>query len=453
MSGNFVKSAVLQKHICAGLTACGKLSRHTRMKQLIVWIVVLAALAGGGWWAWKNHPEKFAFLSAAQPEVKKSSRPTTAQVVARDISFAVYAAGDIGPAEQVSVRPEVSGKIDKLPVDIGDKAKKDALLFTLDDSDLQTERSSHVTEIDAAKLQIEAAQLQLEKNRLNFERTKQLYDSKLLAQEVFDNTKADFDLSRNNLAQSKNNLERAQKALQAVEDKISKTKILAPFDCTILTRPVSVGQAVSGASGVNSGTEVLTIANLGDMIITAHINQADVVRLRVGQKVDVEVEAIPGLKFAGIVDRVAPQATIRNGIKGYTTRIMLKNADQAVRPGMTANLTIPLANADNVLAVPLAAVFTDQGERYIYVKKEEKFVRTPVKVGVSDYDFAEITSGLEGGETVSLVVPAEEIGKVQQLFGQKGPAGAKNPNTTKSGKSGKSGVGGPPGGKSSVAGP
>src|SRR5436305_1232537 len=81
---------------------------------------------------------------------------------------------------------------------------------------------------------------------------------------------------------AKNKLEISQKSLEQVDDKLLKTKILAPFDCTVLTRPVSVGQAVSGSSGVNSGTEVLTIANLTDMLITAHINQADVTRLKVG---------------------------------------------------------------------------------------------------------------------------------------------------------------------------
>ena len=78
-----------------------------------------------------------------------------------------------------------------------------------------------------------------------------------------------------------------------------KTKIVAPFDCTILTRPVSVGQAVSGASGVNSGTEVLTIADLSELIINAHINQADVTRMTVNQKVEIEVEAVAGPQAPG----------------------------------------------------------------------------------------------------------------------------------------------------------
>src|SRR5213076_1965999 len=112
---------------------------------------------------------------------------------------------------------------------------------------------------------------------------------------------------------STNALERAQSGLKLVEDRILKTKILAPFDCTVLTRPVSLGQTVSGAAGFNSGTEIMTIANLKDMIINAHINQADVTRLTAGQAVYVQVDSVPGLKMKGTLERIAPQAVIKNG--------------------------------------------------------------------------------------------------------------------------------------------
>ncbi|NBV21725.1 MAG: efflux RND transporter periplasmic adaptor subunit [Proteobacteria bacterium] len=396
------------------------------MKSLLVWLFVLGSLGGGGYYAYQKWPDKVAFWKAGSKadDAKKSARPTTALISARDISFAISAAGEITPAEQVSVRPEVGGRIDKLPVDIGDKVKKGSILFTLDDQDLQTEKAQRQIEIDGAKLQVTGAQLAVERLEINFKRTKDLYAAKLLAQEIYDNTKNDLDTAKNALDLSKNFLERAVKALQTVDDKLAKTKILAPFDCTILTRPVSVGQAVSGSSGVNSGTEVLIIADLSELIINAHVNQADVTRITANQQVQIEIEAIPGLKLPGRVDRIAPQATIKNGIKGFSTRMIVKNDEQSgVRPGMTANLTIPLQSADNVIAVPLAAVFTEQGDRFVYLKQEDKFVRTPILIGVTDYDYAEVTKGLQGGETVSLVTPVEELGKVQQAFGAAAKAG------------------------------
>ncbi len=377
------------------------------------------ALAGGVYWAKQTFPETFAARGKNSNSAALSSAPTTFVAAVRDIHFAVTAAGDIGPLDAVSVRPEIGGLIAKLTLDIGDKVKKGDVLFELDDKDLQTEKVSRKTEIAGARLAVETQKLQLEKAKLNFDRVKGLFESKLVAQEAYDNARIDHDLTKNSLDIAMNRLETAQTALQQVEDKLLKTVIRAPFDCTILTRPVSVGQAVSGSSGFNSGTEVFTVANLADMIITAHINQADVTRLKVGQSVTVEVEAVPGLKLVGRVDRIAPQATFKSGVKGFSTRIILKNAEGAVRPGMTANLSIPLISSSNVLAIPLGAVFNEQSDRFVWVKKDDgSFERRPVQLGVADYDFVEVTKGLQAGEVVSLIAPAGDAATGQKLAGK-----------------------------------
>jgi RND family efflux transporter MFP subunit len=398
------------------------------MKKLVLWLFALSVFAGGGYSIWRKYTAKLSLRkSEAITLSRKSNAPSTAIVVTRDINFAVTAAGDIGPVDTVSVRPEVGGLISKLTLDIGDKVKKGDVLFELDDKDLQTEKSSRKSEIAGTILAVETQKLLLEKAKLNFDRLDELHKNKLIAREVFDNARIDYDLTKNSLNIAENRLETAQTALQQVDDKLLKTVIRAPFDCTILTRPVSVGQAVSGASGFNSGTEVFTIANLADMIITAHINQADVTRLKVGQAVTLRVEAIPDLSLVGLVDRIAPQATFRNGVKGFSTRIILKNAEDKVRPGMTANLSIPLISAGNVLAIPLGAVFADQDDRYVYVKKDDgHFERRPIQLGVSDFDYAEVTKGLNGGEVVSLVTPsAREITATADSADPDGSGGSK----------------------------
>lgn len=377
----------------------------------IRWLLVLAAIAGLGYWARQRRPDLFQGRGPGAPAAPAAGgAERTAVVGTRDINFAVTAAGDIGPLDAVSVRPEIGGLISKLTLDIGDKVRKGDVLFELDDKDLQTEKSSRKTEIAGARLAVETQRLQLEKAALNFERARQMLASSLVSREAFDNARVEHDLAKNSLDIAMNRLETAQTALQQVEDKLLKTVIRAPFDCTILTRPVSVGQAVSGSGGFNSGTEVFTIANLADMVITAHVNQADVTRLRVGQEVTVDVEAVPGLRLAGRVERLAPQATFKNGVKGFSTRIILKNAEGSVRPGMTANLSIPLISSSNVLAVPLAAVFTEQGDRFVYVRKGDAgYERRPVQLGVADYDFVEVSRGLKADEVVSLVLPTNRL--------------------------------------------
>jgi len=327
------------------------------MKKIIVIVILLVVVGFSGVFVFQK------WKLTASSEARLSQTKTT-RVEARDINFAISVAGDISPADQVSVRPEINGRIQTLPVDLGDGVKKGKVLFTLDDADLQIEKSTRITEIDGAKLQLERA-------RRNFERSKELFENKLISLELFEDTKTEFELAQNSL-------QRAGKALNLLEDKLTKTQILAPFDCTILTRPVSVGQAVSGSGGFNSGTEVLTIANLNEMVVNAHINQADVARLAINQLVDIQIDSVAGLKIKGVIDRIAPQAALKNGIKGFAARIQIKEIDARVRPGMTANISIPVATAENVLAVPLAAVFYEKDGKFAYVKKGEVFERRPI---------------------------------------------------------------------------
>jgi RND family efflux transporter MFP subunit len=390
------------------------------MKKWISFAVILGCLAAGAWFL------RDRFVS--EEDGSANARPTSATVESRDIHFSINAAGEIGPAEQVSVRPEINGRILQLPVDIGDTVKKGQLLFQLDDTNLQIEKSSAEKDVERAKLQVEQAER-------NYLRSESLFNDKLISKEVFEDSKTQYELAKNTLS-------RSEKALELVQDSLRKTRIVAPFDCTVLTRPVSMGQAVSGSGGFNSGTEVLTIANLTDMVINAHINQADVSRLGVNDEVSVEVEAVPGLEMVGKVERIAPQATIKNNIKGFAVRILLQNVDERVRPGMTADIQIPVAAADNVVAVPLAAVFTErdpvtqQTERYVYVVEKGRFERRPVQIGVSDYFYAEVQKGLSPGETVALEQPPKDkIITVPEAItgGSRGGHDSKTGSTTRAG--------------------
>jgi RND family efflux transporter MFP subunit len=363
------------------------------MKKVVILIVVLGLGIGG----------YFLLPRQKAPVAVAATRANTATIELRNINFAVTAAGEIGPDDMVSVRPEINGRVAELPVDIGDRVKKGDLLCALNDSDLQTQRSTQLTQIEGAKLQVEKA-------RRNYERNKQLHESHLVSQEVYDDSVTDYEMA-------KNSLELAQRTLSQIEVQISKTRIVAPMDCTILTRPVSVGQAVSGSGGVGGGTEVMTIANLKEMIITAHMNQADVTRLKLGQSVDVEVEAVPGMKIKGILERIAPQATIKNNIKGFATQIRLKNLDPIVRPGMTANMTIPLQSAENAVAIPLAAVFSEENDRYTFVRNQNgEFEIRPLRIGVADFQYAEVLDGLQSGDVVSLVRPEKFVGDLHEAL-------------------------------------
>ena len=375
------------------------------MKNIII-IALVLVVGFIGYQKWQESQN-----AGNQGQDKLKNRKTTEVIQARDINFSVTVAGEISPAEKVSVRPEVHGKIAELPVDISDRVAKGELLFRLDDKDLKIE-------IDTRRKQIDSANLQLEQSKSEYERSKKLFNDGLISEEAFQNIKTRYEVSQITRARAQNDFDLSQ-------EKLSKTSILAPFDCTVLSRPVSIGQAVSGTGGQSSGTEVMEIADLNNLIILAHVNQADVSRMGKNQKVKIEIEAVADLVVDGIVERIAPQATIRSGIKGFSTRIKLMNTDPSIIPGMTATINIPVANSKDVVAAPLASIFTERNEAeqrtetYAYVKKEEKkYVKQMVDVGVNDLDFVEVLKGLSVDDEVALEKPDDElIGETVTLSG------------------------------------
>ena len=375
------------------------------MKNIIILILVLAVAYFGYTSFTENQSESNSNLT------KLKNRETTHTIETRDINFSVTVAGEISPAEKVSVRPEVHGKIAELPVDISDQVAAGDLLFRLDDKDLKIE-------IDTRKKQIDSANLQLEQSKNEFERSKKLFNDGLISEEAFQNTKTRYEVAQISR-------DRAQNDFDLAEEKLSKTSIRAPFDCTVLSRPVSIGQAVSGTGGQSSGTEVMEIADLKNLIILSHVNQADVSRMGKNQKVKIEIEAVADLVIDGIVERIAPQATIRSGIKGFSTRIKLQNTDESIIPGMTATINIPVANSKDVVATKLASIFTERNEveqrteTYAYVKKDEKYAKQMVEVGVNDLNFVEVLKGLSQGDEVALEKPDDDmIGETITLTGE-----------------------------------
>lgn len=396
-----------------------------QMKNAFI-VVLVVILAGGGLYFWSQQRNGDAGEEAG------TAMRDRAEVLSTNINFTVTVAGEIGPAEQVSVRPEVNGRIHELPVDVGDFVKKGDLLFSLDDKDLMIELDTRQQEIDSALLQLEKAELRMQQTERDYLRDQSLFEENLVSRQVFETTKQLWDSAAKDYELAQNQVNRARTNYSLTEEKLEKTRVRAPFDCTVLTRAVSgVGQAVSGSGGFNSGTEVMTIANLNDLVILAHVNQSDVTRLRADMEVNISIEAVAGLSVRGVVERVSPQATIVNNIKGFSTRIRLMTPDERVQPGMTANITIPVATASNVTAVPLAAVFTEfnqqtqQNERFIYVEKGGKYEKRPVRIGVADYFYAEVQSGVASGDVVSLVKPGEDKVIEPASATAEGPAGSK----------------------------
>lgn len=355
------------------------------MKKLLLAILIVAALGGGGWWLVKTGK-----IGGHTEEEIPARLITTAEK--RDIDFSVEVAGDVAPSFQLDIKSEVSGKIKALHIEAGDTVKSGDLLAEIDDRDLLTEKQSLLTEIDGAKLE-------MEKDKRNYERSKELFDSKLVSREQFDNLMSEFDIAQNNLV-------RAQRKLETMEEKLRKTKIICPIDGTVLTLPVIEGQVVVAAASVNSGTTMMTVANLERLLVMTHVNQVDVAKLKIDLPVKLKVDSLRDVNMNGKISFIAPVATVKSSVKGFEIEATIDNPSARLRPGMTVSLNIPIAKADSAISVPVSAIFRGDGnKKVVYVRNGVSTERREVKIGVSNFDYAEIKDGVTEGESVLLIEP------------------------------------------------
>jgi RND family efflux transporter MFP subunit len=350
------------------------------MKFPVVILILLALLAW--WFDWIPFARRTAGLEKSAP---------VAEVQRADIAPSLPLSGQVTPAFQVDVKPEIGGKLAKIHVVAGDRVKKDQPLATIDDTDLLNERAG----VDA---EIEGARLSVERIRGNHTRAKQLFDGKLLSREEFANIDADLRIAENEL-------ERSMRRRQLVDDRISKTRILSPADGTILQIPVSEGQVVVAAASVNSGTSLMTFADLSRLLITTHVNQLDAGKLSLGQRLSVMPPDGSGDAVDAVITFIAPLATVKNNIKGFEVVGELEGARHGLKPGVSVSMGVPLGRAENALSVPITAVFDEDGEKVVYLNAESAPERRVVEIGLSDSARAEIRSGLEEGEEVLLARP------------------------------------------------
>lgn len=354
------------------------------MKKL-AWLALPLLVLAAGTIYWLTH-------RPSDPAV--TSRDETAAVERRTLEYVVKSSGEIAPAVQVDVKPEISARIKSVQVLPGQVVKKGDLLVELDDRDLQTER-------EAQEIRIRGAQVQLDQARRQLDRSRALQEKGLIPRQDLEQAQTMLDLAQNNL-------DKAQGSLRGVLDRLAKTQVFAPISGTVLVVPVVAGQVVVGAASVNSGTLLLTLADLSQMLIYTQINQVDITQLKLQQEADFTVDSVRNRSFKGTISLISPVATVKNNNKGFQVTVLIQDLDSAIRPGMTANLSFPIKRVERALSLPLPSVFTaPDGSRTAYVwnptgEAEER----RIEVGLVTFDYAEVISGLNEGERVLLVKPS-----------------------------------------------
>lgn len=211
-------------------------------------------------------------------------------------------------------------------------------------------------------------------------------------------------------------LTQARARLEDVAYDSTNTTIVAPRDGVILSKPVEEGTVIPGGASANSNAPaIVTIADITEMYVTAQIDESDIGGVREDMKAAIEVDVLPNRKIRGSVVKIYPEAKTEGDVVYYEVRVQLLDIPQELRPGMTADVTIMIANLENALLVPDAAITYRRGKAFVQIKEGDEPVEREIVVGQSDWTNTEVKSGVKEGD--ELLMPSMATG------GPDGPGG------------------------------
>lgn len=332
----------------------------------------------------------------------------TATVARGDVSNSVTATGSIEPVTQVEVGTQVSGIIDKLYADYNSVVTKGQLIAEMDKVTLQSELTSQQATYDGAKAEYEYQQK-------NYLRNQALHEKQLISD-------TEFEESTYNYAKAKSAYESSEANLAKAKRNLAYATITSPIDGVVISRAVEEGQTV--AAGFETPTLFTIAADLTQMQVIADVDEADIGGVKEGQRVEFTVDAYPNDTFEGTVTQVRLEATEESNVITYEVVISAHNPDLKLKPGLTANVTIYIAERRNVVNIPVKALRfvpdppsskapapeqTPQPQapdndslKTVWVQEGQEWKPRQVKVGMDNGVNVEICSGLNEGEVVAV---------------------------------------------------
>ena len=295
----------------------------------------------------------------------------TEQVGRRSLTELVVANGKIQPVVQVVISPEVAGEIIELPVREGQVVKKGQLLVQIKPDNYKAGKNSAEATYKSALAGINQAKAELAKAEMEFKRHAELFKDKLVSDSMYQEVQTLHEVAKLRCESSIHQSDQARFALDRAIDDLAKTTIVSPIDGTVTRLKSQLGERVLGTS-FNMGTEIMTIANLEDMEARVDIGEIDVVLIAVGQNARLEVDAFKDSKFSGTVTEIANAskglgASERMGGGGgggqqqeatkFEVKIRIQERE-LFRPGMSVMAEVETRYRTNVLCVPIQSVTT-----------------------------------------------------------------------------------------------
>ncbi|MBQ8848099.1 MAG: efflux RND transporter periplasmic adaptor subunit [Candidatus Gastranaerophilales bacterium] len=309
----------------------------------------------------------------------------------------VEASGTIKPINTIAVGTQVSGTVQKIYVDYNSVVKKGDLLAELDPSLFQANVDQSSAKLRNAKASYSRAKATLNYKKNNYQRYKHLYEKNYVSRD-------DVELAQANYLQAKAEVDSAQAEVSAASASLENnmtnlrySKITSPVDGTVISRAVDVGQTV--AASFNTPTLFEVAKDLTKMQIETSVSEADIGKIKTGQKAQYTLDGYQDKKFEGEVTQVRLASTTTNNVVTYTVIISVDNSEGFVIPGMSANVSIVVGEARDVLCVENRALkFTpeDNTKKYekqgIWVLTKTGPKRYDIELGVSDDNKTQIIS-------------------------------------------------------------
>ncbi len=339
------------------------------------------------------------FLFFNNKQGNESVRIVSAPADRGSIVSNVTANGSLQPNLEIRIHPEISGMIKEVNIETNDKVKKGQVLARI-------ASDSYSNKLNEAKAKYNKASTDLNLDKNTFNANKSLHDKDLISRQEYETSRARY---KNALAA----FEEAKTSLNTAESNLEKTNIKSSIDGIVLSKNVTYGQIVSGS---NSTVPLFTIADgLENLNLVINVSEADIGKIKNGQEVNFKVSSFPDRTFKGEVIKISNSPNTSKNIVTYDITASIDNNALLLKPGMTAEVKIVIANKDNVLRVPTSALrfvpvdteyisSAETGKLSVWVKdSRNNLTEIPVTTGVSNNEYTEITddgSLKEGQEIV-----------------------------------------------------
>ena len=364
-----------------------------------------------------------------------------AKIVPMTIVETVSATGKIQPEIEVKIASMVSGEIIDLPIKEGQIVKKGDLLVKINPDLYLSSLNRTVAGLSGSKAGLTQSEAQFKEAKASYERNKVLFEKGIISKSDWDKSVASFDVAKATKQSAYYSVQSASASVNEAKDNLGRTTIYAPADGTISVLNVELGERVLGTQQM-AGTELLRVANLNNMEVEVDVNENDIVKIKVGDLANVEVDAYLKKQFKGIVTSISNSASstlTADQVTNFKVKVRILKESYAdllvgkpltyspFRPGMTATVDVITKTKRNVLAVPISAVVvksdtaavaisdkeipdpkeekkeapkSDKKYECVFLKVGEKAKIKIVKTGIQDDTNIEILSGVKKGDEV-----------------------------------------------------